>query len=384
MNSRKISLLFMVIFGFSTICYATDEENSVDARDDRLFPKMTESKLFQGIPVFDPQKDMSYLSVESQGSIRSIAEHFSVLRDYLAKQIAKRSWVIDSISSSSSISPTQTGQGPQLKMRGIDHNLWIDQLTDLQNACCFFLADKTYGFFSETFKEVSDQLNFDKVLFIPLKFAEGIKYIPQKSTLIKIYQATDEEFTCRLIIFTAVNSKGLLLLENMLLPAPTDGFYKSQFEEYEKQYEKKKASKEKISFMRLAPGKLKAGLDSLTTRQEQFNLLGKAIQINRNNQTKGIIGVELPISIIAQKIGLVPELFTQFKEMRLKRIFDYRMPPAGPIQLTDIRSEAIGSMEEELKIADVLMSLEKEFNEAFKEISKDKVMFWLKEALVTT
>ncbi len=83
---------------------------------------------------------------------------------------------------------------------------------------------------------------------------------------------------------------------------------------------------------------------------------------------------------MAEEIDLIPEFFEEFKKMRHQRIFEYKRPPAGISQDEKTREAQLNDayrMRREIQIAEILMTLESDFLDAFSELSKDKLKFWL-------
>lgn len=372
----KRILLFIGITAFCEISlsYASSQEEHDNERDLRLFPLISKTQVFTGIPIFDPKKDMEYLSEESQDRIQGIAESFAALRDYVQQRIAKDSWVVDS--SAHHFDSRQSMSTKRSKIENHQYKLWMQQLEELQNVCCYFLSHKEYGLFLQPLQETCEWIKKTyaqaNVYSCSIRLKAGQVLLSQTPELF----TTDTPSPSRYLVSKGIGLERIIIAKGCKDPT---GFYLQDLDKYAKH----SSNHKEVSPLSLTEN-YKAYLVEFEKIQTFFKLIRLALKIKIRSVDKVVLGNESTISSIAKVIGLIPEHYEDFKKMRYQRAFEYRWPPVGvSLNMNETTRKTCVTdavlIEKELEIAEILMSLEKDFLEAFSELSKDKVNFWLRD-----
>ncbi|MBM3468616.1 MAG: hypothetical protein FJX71_04200 [Alphaproteobacteria bacterium] len=344
---RKIILLSALItFGFTSLSNASDEKGE-DQTAPTLFPRGEGLRVFSGLPPFKPVNELKEFSEENQNRIKGLAQSFTTLRGYVQDLISDRA---ESYPSAHSKEHLKSAYSPVPEIK--KYNLWIQQLSELQNTCLYFLMNSDYGFFDELIEKVDasskrERLKHENDLLI---FAEGT------------------HLHCYLICPPPKKEESSL----------------QEIRKFKRQIEKRIDDHYWIATD--LPKSIYNGIKSeesygnfvgeLEKTQGHFRLLGEALKIAMNNG-KALFGTESPFSALARDMGLSSDLYDRFKQMRMERIFEYEMPPVEFAEREPAKSsKAVSHMKKQLEVAEILMNLGSEFSEIFSAINKDKVSYW--------
>lgn len=353
-------------------CFGSETPGLREENDDdhQLFLALPANpSLFPNLSRFNPQEDMGYLDNESQDKIRGVAWHIRELYTHLDIKIGALNYAAHQTKQTSS----QVDQTSLLKQQTIEkYKNWQHQLSELQNACCFFLSSPNYGYFlpqlEDIFKTRQDQASLG-VLLTMNETASRVLPLPGKHFIVCI---RSPKFF--FIPSTDTSQPQPLQAIFELGDAATSVIFKTcddTLENWDLCVNSSPSEMPPFDF-------LVTDFNSLKDRRYDFHLLKGMLSARPKSVVMSQFATPV-LAALADEINFFPEFYEQYCKLRASRIDEYRNPALEALSsmpAQNIIEERIKTMKAELRLVDHLFGLERDFSQFMEDLSQSKLSYW--------
>lgn len=364
-------------------CFGAQQPERMEEvdHDHQLFLAMPEiPSLFSRLPRFNPQEDMGYLDQESQDKIRGVAWHIREIFTYLDIKIGALELTLHQTQLISS----QLDSTSLLKRQTITkYRNWQHQLSELQNACCFFLSSPNYGYFVPQLENI-----FKRNASLPEKDQE---YLGELLT-IKETPSRRQQLPGKHFIFITPRANGnqffFIPSTDTSQPQPLQAIFALSDAARHDMFQIVESGDALVrdwdvyvnsSTPIMPPFEfLVRDFNSLTDRRYDFHLLKGMLSARPKSVFMARFATPV-LAALADEINVFPDLYEQHYKHLASTIIEYLNPSLealGSLPAQNIIEERIKTMKANLRIIEHLSGLERDFSQFMEDLSKSKLSYW--------